>query len=90
MLAPAHFANVDKAFNARCDFNKCTIVSHNHYLALNLVTYLEVRIEGIPRMRSELLETEGDTLLLFVEIEDNNVELLVEFHNFVGIVYAAP
>ncbi len=41
-------------------------------------------------MRSELLQTESDTLLLIVEIKDNNVELLVEFNHFLRIAYAAP
>ncbi len=41
-------------------------------------------------MRSELLQTESDTLLLIVEIKDNNVELLIEFNHFLRIAYAAP
>ena len=41
-------------------------------------------------MGLELLETEGDTFLLVVEVEDNHVELLVEADNFFGVVYAAP
>ena len=90
MLAPAHFAYVDKTFNAGSDFNECTVVSHNDYFTLNLVAYLEVSIEGIPWMRGELLQTEGNALLLFIEVENNNVELLVELNDFVGIVYAAP
>ena len=40
-------------------------------------------------MRSELLQTESDTLLLIVEIKDNNVELLVEFNHFLRIAYGA-
>ena len=41
-------------------------------------------------MRSELLQTESDTLLLLIEVEDNNVDLLVELYYLVRIVYAAP
>ena len=39
---------------------------------------------------SELLQTESDTLLLLIEVEDNNVDLLVERYNLVWIAYAAP
>ena len=81
---------MDKTFNAGSDFNECTVVSHNDYFTLYLVAYLEVSVEGIPRMGSELLQAESDTLLLFIEVENNNVELLVELNDFVGIVYAAP
>ena len=41
-------------------------------------------------MWSELLETESYALLLFVEVEDDDVDLLVEFHHFFRIAYAAP
>ena len=90
VLAPAHFAYVDKTFYTRSDFNECTVVSHNNYFTLNLVTYLEVFVKSIPRMGSELLQTKSDTLLFFIEVEDYYVELLIELYDFVGIVYAAP
>ena len=41
-------------------------------------------------MRSELLQTESDTLLLIIEVEDNNVNLLIKSNNLVWIAYAAP
>ncbi len=90
MLAPRHFAYVDEAFYAGCDFNECTIVSHDNYAALDFVANLEVCVEGVPGMGLELLETEGDTLLLIVEVENNDIELLVELNHFFGVAYAAP
>ena len=90
MLAPTHFAYVDETFYTRSDFYECTIVGHNDYFTLHLIAYLEVGIKSVPRMGSELLETESNTLLLFVEVEDNDVKLLIELYDFVGIVYAAP
>ena len=41
-------------------------------------------------MRSELLQAQSDALLLVVEVEDNDIDLLIQFHNFLGIAYAAP
>ena len=41
-------------------------------------------------MRSELLQTEGNALLLVVEVEDYDIDLLVELYYLVGIIYAAP
>ena len=81
---------MDKTFYTRSDFNECTVVSHNNYFTLNLVTYLEVFVKSIPRMGSELLQTKSDTLLFLIEVEDYYVELLIELYDFVGIVYAAP
>ena len=90
MLAPRHFRNVDETFNASSDFYECTVVSHNNNLTSYLVTNLEFFAESIPGVGSELLEAESDTLLSFIEVEDNNIELLIEFNDFLRIVYAAP
>jgi len=41
-------------------------------------------------MGSELLQTQCDTLLLVVEVKDNDVDLLVQLNDFLRIVYATP
>ena len=81
---------MDKTFYARSDFNKRAVVCHNDNFAFHLVANLQVWIQSVPWMWLELLQAEGDTLLLVVEVEDNNVELLVQFHNLVRVVYATP
>ena len=90
VLAPRHFAYVDETFYAGSDFNECTVVSHDDNAAIDFVAHFDVGSESIPGMGLELLETEGDTFLLVVEVEDNHIELLVEADNFFGVVYAAP
>src|SRR3712207_592642 len=90
VLAPRHFRYVDEAFNTGCDFNECTVVSDNNNLTLNVVAHFELCIECIPWVRSELLQTEGNALLLFIEVEDNHINLLIERYNLMWIAYAAP
>ena len=90
VLAPAHFAYVDQAFYARSHFDECAVVGHNDNFTLDFVADLDFGSESVPGMGLELLETEGDTLLLVVEVEDNDVELLVELNNLFGMAYAAP
>ena len=41
-------------------------------------------------MRSELLETQGDTFLVVVEVEDDDLDLLVQFDHLFGVRDAAP
>ena len=60
------------------NLDECAVVGQENDLTLDLVTDLEVRIEVLPRMWIELLETESDALLLLVEVEDNDLDLLVE------------
>jgi len=81
---------VDQTFNTRSDFDECTVVSHNHYFTFHFVTYLKVRIQSIPWVRSQLFQTQSDTFLLVIEVEDNNVQLLIQFNHFFRIAYAAP
>ena len=90
MLAPAHFAHVDQTFYAGSNLHECAIVGHNHNFAFDFVADLDLGSQSIPGMGLKLLETEGDALLLVVEVEDNHIKLLVELYNLLGMAYAAP
>ena len=81
---------MDKTFNTWLDFNKCTIVCNNDNFTLYMVTYLQVWAECIPWVRSELLQAESNALLIFIEVKNNDINLLVECNNLVWIAYAAP
>ena len=81
---------MDEALYAGSDLYECAVISDNDYLTLNVVAYLEVLVESVPRMRSELLQTESDALLLVIEVENYDVDLLVECYNLVWVAYAAP
>ena len=41
-------------------------------------------------MGSKLLVTEGDALLLLVEVEDDDLDLLAELNELLGMVDATP
>ncbi len=90
VLAPAHLAYVDKTLYAGLYLYERTVVCHNDNFAVNMVADLEVGIKIIPGMGHELLETEGDTLLLVVEVDDNDLDVLVELDNLAGIGNTAP
>ena len=81
---------MDEALYAGSDLNECTIVGDNDNLTLNVVTNLEVRIKSIPRMSLELLQTESDSLLVLIEVEDNDIDLLVKGNNLLRMVDSAP
>ena len=81
---------MDKTLYARLNLNECTVVGNEDNLTLNLVTNLEVRIKSIPRMSLELLQTESDSLLVLIEVEDNDIDLLVKGNNLLRMVDSAP
>ena len=41
-------------------------------------------------MRLKLLETEGDSLLVLIEVENNDVNLLIERYNLLRMIDPAP
>ena len=84
------FGDVDQTLNARLDLDEGTVVGHDDNLALDMVADLEVLVEAIPWVRGELLQTEGNALLLLVEVEDNDIDLLIKLHYLVRIAHAAP
>ena len=64
VLTPRHLGDVDQTLDARLDFDEGTVVGHDDNLALDMVADLEVLVEAIPWVRGELLQTEGNALLL--------------------------
>ena len=81
---------MDKSFYARLDFDKGSVVCHDDNLSLDVVAHFEVRIECVPWVWSELFQAECNAFLLFVEVENNDINLLVELDNFVWVVDASP
>ena len=90
MLRPRHFRYVDKTFYARSNFDECSVIGHDGNFSFDFVAHFEIGIESIPGVRSKLFQTESDTFLLVVEVENNDIELLVERNDFFGVAYAAP
>ena len=81
---------MDKTLNTWLDLYECAVISDENYLTLNLVTYLKVCIECIPRVLAKLLETESDALLRLIKVEDNDIDLLVESNYFLWMVDTSP
>ena len=81
---------MDETFNARSDLDECAVVSDDHHFTLNDVTNLKVRIESIPRMRSELLQAESNTLLVVVEVKDNDLDLFIQLDDLFGMIDTSP
>ena len=81
---------MDKSFNTWLDLNECAVVSDENDFTLNLVTYLEVWIESIPRVNCELFQAESNSLLGLIEVEVDNANLLVKFDNLFRVIDSAP
>ena len=90
VLAPRHFAYVNQTFYSRSDFNESSVVGHHDYFTFHYIANLELAVEGIPWMGLKLFQTEGNAFLLFIEVENNDIEFLSKLYDIVGIVHTTP
>ncbi len=81
---------MDQSFYTSSNLDKCTIIGNYHYTAFNFITNLDVFIQRIPRMRGKLFETEGDTFLIFIKVENNHFNFLIKLNNFFRMIDASP
>ena len=88
MLSPGHFGNVDEAFNARIQFNECTVIGNGYDLTLDDSAFGITFGDILPRMGLKLLHAEGDTFLLVVEVENHDFDFLTKLEHFGRVVDA--
>ena len=81
---------MDKTLYTWLDLYESAIVSDKDNLTLDNIAFLDVGVEVVPRMRGKLLVTKGDSLLLRIELLDNDLDLLVEGNHLLRIVDSAP
>ena len=79
-----------QTFNAWSDFDKRTVISNDYDLAFDATTFNEILCHGIPWMRSELLHAQCNPLFVVIKVENNHVELLIQFNEFFRMVDPAP
>lgn len=80
-IRPGNFTNVYQSFYARHDFQERAIIFDIHNFTFHNITFCNVLRQHIPRMRSELLQTEADTFFVVVEIQYYHIQFLVQFQH---------
>ena len=89
-LRPRHLADVDQAFDALLQFDERAVVGHADDASGN-VRALGITMLGIePRIGRELLESERDALLLFVVLQNLDLNLIADVDQVFGVSEASP
>src|SRR6201991_3725580 len=90
---PRDVGQVDETVDAAFQTDEDTEIGDRLDLAGNLVALLVHGGERFPRVRAGLLDTEGDTATLFIDVEDHDFRLVTDLHDlgrvdvFVGPVH---
>src|SRR5664279_3013983 len=89
-IRPCDFTDVNQTFHTRHNFEESAVVFNVYYFTLHDFAFFDVFRQHIPRMRSQLLQSETDTFFAIVEIEYHHLELLIQFEYFARMTDTPP
>jgi hypothetical protein len=75
LLGPAHFGDVDQAFDARLQLDERAVVGDVGDAAGELGADRILRLDALPRIGLQLLHAERDALGLVVDADDLHLDL---------------
>ena len=90
LLGPAHFGDVDQAFDAVFQLHEGAVVGDVGDLALDLGADRIALGHDFPRILVELLHAERDALRLGVDADDLHLDRLADMQHVGGMVDALP
>src|SRR5579862_1344497 len=89
-LGPGHFADVDEPFNSLLKFNERSVIGHADDASLHVRT-LGIAVLGIePWIRRELLESQRYALLVFVVLQNFDLNLIADIDQILGVSESSP
>ncbi len=89
-FGPAHFGDVDEAFDAFFELHERTIGHDVRDGALDAGADGVLLFSVLPRRSLFLLQTMSDLLFFLIDVEDDHFDFLIELDHVAGVVDAAP
>ncbi len=90
LLGPAHFGDMDQAFDARLQLDEGAVIGDVGDAALEARIGRVFELDAFPRIGFELLHAERDALRLGVEADDLHLHALADMQRFGRVIDAAP
>src|SRR5487761_376847 len=90
LLGPAHFRNMDQAFDAGLELDEGAIVGDVGDTTLEARGCRVFELDALPRVGLELLHAERDALRLGIEADDLHLDGLADIQRLGRMVDAAP
>ena len=88
LLGPAHFGDVDQAFDTIFQFHERAVVGDVGDDTLQACARRVTGRDIAPRIGAQLFHAERDTLGLGVDLDDLDFDFLADFDHLRGVVYA--
>ena len=73
---------MDQTFDSFLQLDKGTVIRDGNDFPFDSLAFTQLLFDLIPWVLLQLLETQGNALALFVVVQDDDVELLVQSDEF--------
>src|SRR5665213_1547544 len=90
LLGPAHFRDMDEAFDAGLQFDESAVIGDVGDTALELGRGRVFELDAFPRIGLELLHAERDALRLGIEADDLDLHGLADMERLGRVIDAPP
>src|SRR6185312_2793038 len=90
LLGPAHFRDVDQAFDARLELDERTVVGDVGHAAGELGAHRILGLDAFPRVGLELFHAQADAVALVVDADDLDLDGLADRQHFRRMVDTPP
>ena len=90
LVGPVHFRHVHQAFDAGFEFDERAVVGNVRDLAEQTGRLWVAAVHAHPWVVAHLLQTQRDTVLFGVELQDLGSDFLASSHHFGWVTHAAP
>src|SRR6185369_11245157 len=89
-LGPGHFADVYQSFDALLKFHECAVIRYADDSAADMSAYRVAMLRIKPRIRGQLLESQRNPLLIFVVLQNLDLNLIADIHEITRVRQASP
>src|SRR6476660_3833925 len=89
-LGPGHLADVNQAFDSLLEFHERAVICDADDSSADMRADWIAMCRIQPRVGSELLESEGNPLLVFVELQHFHLDLIADIDQVARVGEAAP
>ncbi len=90
LVGPIHFGDMHQTFDSWLEFHKCAVVGDVGDLAEQARVLWVATVDAHPGIVAHLLETQGDTVFLGVELENFGCDFLTCSHHFAWMTDTTP
>ena len=90
LLGPAHFGDVDEAFDTWLELNKCAVIGDIGDVARDLGADWILGFDALPWIVLQLLHAEADTLRIWIDADDLHLDGIADVDDLAWMIDAAP